>query len=58
MPVKLSERTVLGAESRLLAWAAWWLVISSLVGVDTLSMSLGVADLWRLLRWAGLLLLT
>ena len=54
----LSERTALGAESRLLAWAAWWLVISSLVGVDTLSMSLGVADLWRLLRWAGLLLLT
>ena len=57
--MKLSESTELGAESRLLAWAAWWLVISSLVGVDTRPrMSLGVADLWRPLRWAGLLLLT
>ena len=42
MPEKLSDKTVLGAESRLLDLAA---MMRSRVGVDTRRMSEGVADL-------------
>ena len=57
LPEKVSESTELGAESLLLDLeAAMEAVISSRVGVDTRRMLEGVADLWRPLMWAGLLL--